>query len=107
LRQAVRKFLLGYSRFEIVGEARDYAETLAVISKVKPDLLLMDVRMPGLEARAIDVGHLAVACNCPIIAMSFSADTAAHSLAASTGAFRLLDKTTLSFTCPIRAFIET
>jgi two-component system, NarL family, nitrate/nitrite response regulator NarL len=47
--------------FEVVGEAGSGEETIAVVEKLRPDLLLLDTslpRMSGLEAlRAIGSGH--------------------------------------------------
>ncbi|WP_062520898.1 response regulator [Demequina silvatica] len=34
---------------EVVGEAADGAEALAVIREVRPDVVLMDIRMPGMD----------------------------------------------------------
>jgi DNA-binding LytR/AlgR family response regulator len=38
---------------ELVGEAADGAEALAKLASAKPDLLLLDVRMPGLDGIAL------------------------------------------------------
>lgn len=91
LRRTIRKFLFDFPRFEIVGEARDYAETLALVSKVKPDILLLDLRMPGIDSRA-ELAALASACNCPVVTMTFTTDGEAEFLAQSAGAHRLVDK---------------
>ena len=34
---------------EVVGEAADGAQALAVVARTRPDVVLMDVRMPGLD----------------------------------------------------------
>jgi two-component system LytT family response regulator len=34
---------------EIVAEARDGAEAIALASELRPDLLFLDVQMPGLD----------------------------------------------------------
>lgn len=34
---------------EVVGQAADGPETLAVVARLRPDVLLVDVRMPGLD----------------------------------------------------------
>ncbi|MFI9010884.1 response regulator [Actinosynnema sp. NPDC053489] len=34
---------------EVVGEARDGAEAVAVVGRLRPDVVLMDVQMPGVD----------------------------------------------------------
>lgn len=36
-----------YSNIEIIAEAEDSLETIKSISKTKPDVVILDVRMPG------------------------------------------------------------
>ena len=38
--------------FEVVGEARSGPEALALVSRLRPDVLLLDMRMPGLDGFA-------------------------------------------------------
>lgn len=47
-RQAIREYLKGVDWVEIVGEAPDGREAMRLINKLEPDLVFMDVRMPGL-----------------------------------------------------------
>ncbi|WDC84538.1 response regulator [Caloramator sp. mosi_1] len=52
-RDIVRKIVEFEDDFELVGEAEDGKEVIDLISKVKPDVILMDINMPvlnGLEA---------------------------------------------------------
>ena len=37
---------------EVVGEASDGAEALAVVGTLRPDVILMDLRMPGMGGAA-------------------------------------------------------
>jgi DNA-binding NarL/FixJ family response regulator len=57
VREGLRAVLAGEEDLRVVGEARDGQEALRMCRSLKPDLVLMDVRMPksdGLEAtRAI------------------------------------------------------
>jgi DNA-binding NarL/FixJ family response regulator len=53
LRQGLRIILASEPDFEVVGEARDGHEAIDLAQALKPDVLLMDVRMPevdGIEA---------------------------------------------------------
>jgi DNA-binding NarL/FixJ family response regulator len=52
-RRGVRKAIEPEEDFEVVGEAEDGKEALAKARELKPDLILMDIKMPrcsGLEA---------------------------------------------------------
>ena len=60
-REAVRTLLAGQSSVEVVGEAASGEETVAAVRRLRPDLLFLDVQMPGgdgfaaLEALGPDV----------------------------------------------------
>jgi DNA-binding NarL/FixJ family response regulator len=48
----VRDLLGREEGFEVVGEARYGPEVLPLVSRLHPDLLLLDLRMPGLDGLA-------------------------------------------------------
>ncbi len=47
VRDGLRGMLDGDPDLEVVGEASDGVEALAVVAKLQPDVVLMDLRMPG------------------------------------------------------------
>ena len=49
-RQGVRRLLEGESDFEVVGEAADGGEAVEKAKELKPDVVLMDIGMPGLSS---------------------------------------------------------
>ncbi|MEV4707441.1 response regulator transcription factor [Actinoplanes sp. NPDC049316] len=49
VRDGLRGMFAGDDRFEVCGEAADGAEALAVARTVEPDVVLMDLRMPGMD----------------------------------------------------------
>ena len=51
-RSALTSMLSGYSEFEVVGEVVDGREALKLCRKLRPDLVLMDVRMPRMDGLA-------------------------------------------------------
>ncbi|GIJ28647.1 DNA-binding response regulator [Micromonospora qiuiae] len=49
VRDGLRGMFTGDPGFEVVGEAGDGAEALAVAAHHSPDVVLMDLRMPGMD----------------------------------------------------------
>lgn len=49
VRAGIRAMLEGESDLVVVGEAASGAEAVRVVQVVRPDLVLMDLRMPGLD----------------------------------------------------------
>ena len=49
IRQGLRLILETENDFEIVGEASDGAEALSLCKKLKPNVVLMDLRMPNMD----------------------------------------------------------
>jgi len=47
-RKAIRRVLRRRSRFKIVGEASDGMEAVQKAGELRPDLILMDINLPGL-----------------------------------------------------------
>ena len=63
----LRALLRRYSDVQVIGECRDAAEAAAEIRRLSPDVVFLDVQMPGVDGfglvRALDMEHRA-----PIIA---------------------------------------
>jgi DNA-binding NarL/FixJ family response regulator len=49
VRDGLKGMFAGDDRFEVLGEAGNGHEALAVARHVRPDVVLMDLRMPGLD----------------------------------------------------------
>jgi DNA-binding NarL/FixJ family response regulator len=61
VRDGLRGIFTGDPDFEVVGEAGNGTEALAVVASVDPDVVLMDLRMPGMDgvtatARLVEQG---------------------------------------------------
>src|SRR5512136_3068362 len=49
IRQGLRLILETQKGFELVGEASDGAEAIRLCAELRPDVVLMDLRMPGMD----------------------------------------------------------
>ena len=58
--------------FDIVGEAADVDEAIAVITRQQPDVVLLDVHLPGGNARAVLDACLAKVPSTTFLALSVS-----------------------------------
>jgi DNA-binding NarL/FixJ family response regulator len=105
LRMGFRMVLRAQEGLEVVGEAGDGAEAVALTRKLEPDVVLMDVRMPGMDGvqatRALVDGgsrsHI-------IILTTFDLDEYAHAaLRAGASGFLLKDAPTADLLSAIRA----
>ena len=52
IRAGLRMFLEAQPNIEVVGEAADGAEAVELAMRYRPDVVLMDVRMPGMDGVA-------------------------------------------------------
>ena len=48
-RMGMRMFLVGQYGLEVVGEAVDGADAIRQVLRLRPDVVVMDVRMPGMD----------------------------------------------------------
>ena len=59
MREGTRRLLAEVPGVEVVGEASDYASVLAESRRLKPDVVLMDIKMPpGHSMEGIDAAHV-------------------------------------------------
>jgi DNA-binding NarL/FixJ family response regulator len=91
----LRRLLAGDSRFSVVGEAASYPEAVSLVADLKPDILLVDLRMPGAQSESAGMKTLAAVCSCPIVVMTFAVDEETDKYAELLGAARVIDKTDL------------
>ena len=47
-RRGVRQLIAAFPSFRVVGECRDGAEVLAALDALRPDVVFLDIQMPGL-----------------------------------------------------------
>jgi DNA-binding NarL/FixJ family response regulator len=97
MRRNLCNLLAKMSDIAVCGEAGDYAELLKQLDATKPDVVLMDIRMPYSGEGEIEEtrNRLRGAC---LIAMSFATGQEIADIAQRLGAMVLLDKVNLAST---------
>ena len=93
MRRAIRTLLGHEPRIELVGEAKDFAETVSLTRKFKPQVVILDLHMPDtahLTPMTVSEGLRAYAAR--VLAISVWNDEDTLTLAQSYGATELLDK---------------
>src|SRR4051794_32297997 len=93
VRSGLRMMLDGSERVRVVGEAGDGSEVLAAVDRHRPDVVLMDLRMPGVDGLAAT--ELLRAQPDPpevLVLTTFDADEQVlHALRAGAGGFLVKD----------------
>lgn len=69
-RQWLRVSLSTDTRFEVIGEAENGAEAVARASELAPDLVLMDILMPGMNGLEATTGINAACPDATVIVIS-------------------------------------
>src|ERR1700722_17568313 len=97
IRKAIKRLLETEPAIQIIGEATDFAEAIQKVSKLKPDVLLLDLHMPDertLDAEYIKAHPRPLGSVIKIIGISLSGidDQEARDLAAVLGASTVLEK---------------
>lgn len=74
LRTGLRLLLAGQNEFEVMGEASTGSETLSLAEELQPDLILLDLSMPGLGGIEILPGLRKVAPSAKILILTMHDD---------------------------------
>lgn len=94
MRRVLRRVIRLDGRLDVVGEARDGREAIERARELRPDLVLLDVRMPGMDGMEA-LPHLRrESPNARIVMLSMLQDPDQVALATKAGAAGFIDKTT-------------
>lgn len=75
--RASARALLEAAGFEVVGEASDGDEALEAVAALQPDVVLLDIQLPGPDGLTI-AEQLAAGPNPPAVVLISSRDAAAY-----------------------------
>ncbi|WP_248963425.1 response regulator transcription factor [Sphaerisporangium perillae] len=92
VRVGLRVIIDAQSDLEVVGEAADGAEVMAMVARTRPDVLLMDVRMPAIDGIEATRRLLAASSEPPRVLMITTFENDDHvyeALRAGAGGFIL------------------
>jgi len=96
MRQELAKLLTAMQEMTVVGEACDGQEGVELARTLCPDLILMDVNMPGIDGIEATRQILAHSPGVKIIGVTVNADATIHTQMIAAGAVASLSKETLS-----------
>lgn len=77
---------------KVIGEAADGLETLTLALRLRPDVIVMDARMPQMDGITATQQLRALLPDTPIILLSIDDDTTIRTRALAAGATRFLSK---------------
>jgi DNA-binding NarL/FixJ family response regulator len=91
-RDAVRASLEDHTGFEVCGEAIDGADAVEKARQLKPDLIILDLVMPGMNGVEVTSLLKSIMPEVPIILLTAHDDNVGKALAPVAGASVVLDK---------------
>jgi len=74
VREGLRAVLARQATMQVVGEAADGREALKVIERISPDIIVMDISMPGLNGIEVTRQILKMHPNIKVLALSMHDD---------------------------------
>jgi DNA-binding NarL/FixJ family response regulator len=95
VRRGVANILSSRPSWEICGEAQDGAEAIQKASELLPDLILLDVSMPGLSGLEVAQTLRGKVGNARIVVMSQNDPAVLLPIALQAGAHACIDKSRL------------
>jgi DNA-binding NarL/FixJ family response regulator len=92
VRAGLRLFLTDQADLEVVGEAEDGASAVAQVQELRPDVVLMDLRMSGLDGIAATRQIRAALPQTAVVVLTMYTDTANVGQAIAAGAIGYVPK---------------
>ena len=92
VRTGLRMWLSLDPGLEVVGEARDGSEAIALTQALRPDVVLMDIEMRGMSGISATAALRSLAPQCPVVILTHYDDAAMRTRAWEVGAAAFVAK---------------
>ncbi|HYA99902.1 MAG TPA: response regulator transcription factor [Ktedonobacteraceae bacterium] len=93
IRQGLRMRLLLEPDIVVVGEASSGEQAIELVHELAPDIVLMDVEMPGMDGITATAALRAATTQSAVVMMSIHDDTQTRVRAQAAGAAAFVEKT--------------
>jgi len=91
VRTGIRKLLELEPNFEVIGEAQNADEALACLDKLEPTVLLIDIKMPGMDGIELTRQLKRKLPDCKILIFTLHGDYLSQALEAGASGYLLKD----------------
>lgn len=104
LRQGLIALLTAEPDISVVGEAADGSETVQLVERLQPDILVLDLKMPGMTGIRVmqEIGHCSPKTQIIILSMYASEAYVVEALRGGARAYVLKESTASDLTFAIR-----
>jgi DNA-binding NarL/FixJ family response regulator len=92
VRQGLRRRLLLEPDISVVGEASSGEQALELVQSLDPDIVLMDVEMPGMDGISATATMRDSISHCSVVMLSIHDDTQTRARAMAAGAAAFVEK---------------
>lgn len=92
VRRGLRIWLALDPNMEVVGEADDGAEAISLARALRPDVILMDVEMPGMDGISATAALRSVVPQSAVVILTLYDDAVTRTLAREAGAAAFVAK---------------
>jgi DNA-binding NarL/FixJ family response regulator len=92
VRQGLRRRLLLEPDISVVGEASSGEQALELVQSLDPDIVLMDVEMPGMDGISATATMRDSIAHCTVVMLSIHDDTQTRARAMAAGAAAFVEK---------------
>jgi DNA-binding NarL/FixJ family response regulator len=92
VRRGLRIWLALEPNMEVVGEADDGVEAISLARALRPDVVLMDVEMPGMDGISATAALRSVVPQSAVVILTLYDDAATRTLAREAGAAAFVAK---------------